>query len=371
MAPTTRSHTEQPTTDPTLPPGFPPVRIVSGVAFELVAELAAFASGPARASLESGKTWIREVRRLAGPDLIRRVERWAFGMYAELAAFALETAAPHDPKQLIDALRALPPDVVRRRLLGAESAANRSMVSDDAFERGLAGDPAARAELRVALGPNRLARQSVDRLLTTSSEGVQLEIAAIVEAWASRVFPAFATNALAVIRHDVDAKERLFDARSARDALRVSTNGVDFDPAGLVQDIVVVPTVALRPFVARVEFGSTQIFLCSVADEAFDDDPGAPPRRLVKLAAALGDELRLRILYVLADDELTASEIADRLGVLRTSLYHHLGILRSAGLLTIHDDGIHGWRYARRADGIGDVGTELTGYLDSTGRKRP
>jgi DNA-binding transcriptional ArsR family regulator len=368
---TIRSRTRRQTTDPAIPPTFPPIRTVSGASFELVAELAAFTSGPARASLESGKTWIREVRSLAGPQLIQRVERWAIGMYAELAAIALETAEPRDPQQLIDALRALPPDVVRRRLLGAESAANRSMVSEGAFDLGLAGDAAARAELSDALGPNRPARQSVDRLLTTSSEVVQSEIAGIVETWASQVFPAFAPKALAAIQRDVAAKERLLDAGPARDALRVSTNGVDYDPPAWVADIVVVPTVALRPFLAPVEFGSTQIFLCSVADEAFDDDPAAPPRRLVKLAAALGDELRLRILHVLADGELTAIEIADRLAVERTSLYHHLGILRSAGLVTIRDDGIHGLRYARRAEGVGEVGAALTRYLGSPGRRRP
>jgi len=362
---TPRSGTRPPTSDPAKQPAFPPVRIVSGPAFELVAELAAFASGPARASLESGKPWIREVRALAGPELIRRTERWAIGMYGELAPFVLETGAPHEPQQLIDALRALPPDVVRRRLLGTESVANRSMVSDGAFDRGLAGDAAARTELRVALGPNRSARQSVDRLLTTSSTEVQSEVAAIVEEWASRVFPAFAANALAVIGRDAVSKGRLLDASPGRAALRTWTSGVDFDPDSWVKEIVVVPTLALRPFVAPVEFGSTQMFLCPVADEAFDDDPAAPPRRLVKLAAALGDELRLRILHELGDNELTASEIADRLGVERTSLHHHLGILRSAGLLAIRDDGVHGWRYARRPDGVGDVGAELAEYLGS------
>jgi len=360
---TPRSRTRPPTSEPATQPAFPAVRILSGPAFELVAELAAFASGPARASLESGKPWIREVRALAGPDLIRRVERWAFGLYGELASFALETGAPHNPQQLVEALRALPPDVVRRRLLGAESAQNRSMVSDGAFDRGLAGDEAARSELRVALGPNRPARMGVDRLLTTSSEAVQREITAIVEEWAWRVFPAFAANALAIIDRDAEAKERLLEASPARDVLRISTNGVEFEPPAWVTDIVIVPTVALRPFLAPVEFGTTEIFLCSVGDEAFDDDPAAPPRRLVKLAAALGDERRLRILHALADVELTASEIADRLGVERTSLHHHLGILRSAGLVTIHDDGVHGWRFARRAEGVGEVGAELAEYL--------
>jgi DNA-binding transcriptional ArsR family regulator len=354
----------KPAAKPGAVPPFPPVRIVSGPAFEVVAELAAFASGPARASLESGKTWIREVRALAGADLIRRVERWAIGMYGELASIALEAGAPHEPSGLVEALRAIPPDLARRRLLGAESVPNRSMVSDGAFERGLAGDPAARAELRVALGPNPLARQSVDRLLTTPSEEVQREVAEIVEEWAAKVFPALAANALPVLGRDVETKQRQFAGSPARDALRVALNGVDFDPPGWVEDIVVVPTFALRPFVAPAECGSTQIFLCSVADEAFEDDPAAPPRRLVKLAAALGDERRLRILHVLADRELTASEIADRLGVERTSLHHHLGILRSAGLLAIRDDGISGWRYARRPESVGDVGAALAAYLE-------
>jgi DNA-binding transcriptional ArsR family regulator len=81
--------------------------------------------------------------------------------------------------------------------------------------------------------------------------------------------------------------------------------------------------------------------------------------------------LRLRILHALADGELTASEIADRLGVERTSLHHHLGILRSAGLVTIRDDGVGGWRFTRRADGVGDVGAALSAYLGSPGARRP
>ena len=101
----------------------------------------------------------------------------------------------------------------------------------------------------------------------------------------------------------------------------------------------------------------------SVADEALDTDPAAPPRRLVKTAAALGDDLRLRVLHLLRDEDLNASEIADRLGVERTSLHHHLGILRSAGLLSIRDEGERGWRYALRADGLSGVGPELESYL--------
>jgi DNA-binding transcriptional ArsR family regulator len=147
--------------------------------------------------------------------------------------------------------------------------------------------------------------------------------------------------------------------------LRVATNGVDFDLAGWATEIVVIPSLALRPFIAPVESGSKQLILCSVADEAFDDDPATPPRRLVKVTAALGDEVRLRILHELAAADLTAAELAARIGIERTSLHHHLGVLRSAGLVVARAEGLQSWRYARRSDGISTVSAALNRYLDS------
>ena len=263
-------------------PSSPVVTLVSGPAFELVAELAAFASGPARASLESGKTWIRDVRRLAGPDLLRRVERWAFPLYAELAPIVLDAGAPFDQAAFVDALRRHPADGLRSRLLGAESPPNQAMMSDGAFDRALAGNRRARVELRRTLGLNPPARRSIDRLLMTDPESIQDEIVSIVEGWGSRVFPTFSERANALDRRDVEAKQALFRDVPADEAIRVSTNGVDFDLAGWATEIILIPTVALRPFIAPVESGSRQLILCSVADEAFDDDPVAPPRRLVR-----------------------------------------------------------------------------------------
>jgi DNA-binding transcriptional ArsR family regulator len=342
----------------------PQVRIVSGPAFELIAELAAFESGPARAALESGKTWIRDVRRLAAPELIRRVDGWALPLYTELAPIALEAGEPFAIEGLVERIRSLPADRLRRRLLGVESAPNQAMLSDGAFDRALAGNVRARAEVRRTLGLNPPARRSIERLFATPAETLQTEVARIVEAWATTVFPAFADEALELIRRDVLDKERLLRSLPAIEAVRASTNGVEFDLTGWATEIVLAPTVALRPFIAPAESGPIQIVLCSVADEAFDEDPGAPPRRLVKVASALGDELRLRILRELVGGEYTASELSARLGVERTSLHHHLGILRSAGLISARAEGLRSWRYASHPDGIRAASSGLQRYLD-------
>ena len=91
----------KPTGSPQRAPAFPDLRIVSGAAIELIAELAAFTSGPARGSLESGKTWIREVRTLAGAELIRRVEQYGFGVFGELVTIALEAEPPRGIDELV------------------------------------------------------------------------------------------------------------------------------------------------------------------------------------------------------------------------------------------------------------------------------
>ena len=355
----------QPSVEPANAPSrqFPPVRVVVGPALEVIAELAAFSSGPARPSLESGKSWIREVRSLAGPDLIRRVERWAFPLYTELASVALETDDPGSTTALVARLRALPATALHRRLLGGESPLNRAMVSAGAFDRAIKGNVRARSELRKALAVNPPARQGLDRLFTTAPKAMQREVASVVEDWAARVSPAFAARSTALVERDIEPKEGLLRVTSPRDALRVFTKGVDIDPTEWATEVVVVPTVALRPFMAPVESGTRLIVLCSIADETLDAEPGAPPRRLVQAAAALGDELRLRILHELKTGDFTATQLAERLGVDRTSLHHHLGILRSAGLLAVRAEGVQSWRYALRAEGIAAATDALAGYL--------
>jgi len=354
---TTETRTER------TPHAFAPVRIAAGPAFELIAQLSAFTSGPARASLESGKPWIREVRDLAGPELIRGVERWSISVYGELASVVLEAGPPFRIDRFARHLRAMKPTLLWQRLLGAESAPNRAMVSRGAYDRAIAGDAVARAEIIESQGANAPARLSLERLLATPPPLVQAELAALLDTWARRVYPTFGPGAMMLVDRDVEAKEALFADTTPREAIRIATNGVDLDPGTWAAEIVVVPTVALRPFIVPIEWRSTALILCSVADEAFDDDPAAPPRRLVQVTTALGDALRLRVMRELAAGELTASELADRLGVDRTSLHHHLGILRSAGLVTVRAEGVHSWRYAVREGGVAGAASALTGYL--------
>jgi DNA-binding transcriptional ArsR family regulator len=346
----------------------PALRIVHGTAFEALAELAAFTSGPARASLESGKPWIRETRRLAGRELLVRVSAHPLDTYANLATLAADLGDAVTLEAWLAELRAMPPERLRRRLIGADSAMAREPLDDELLEAAAEGDARARTRLHAVLGIGRTMRRSVDRILRIPKAELQRDLVQIVAAWGDRVFPRWGPEAMAAVERDVAATAELAARSSAAEVVASATGGLAVAPAISVRQLVVAPTVALRPFVVPVDVGATAMYLVSVSDEA-NDPAGGVSNRLVKTAAALGDPIRVRALHELArHDGLTASMLAERLGVERTSLHHHLGLLRSAGLLTIEDPGDGSWHYRVRRDRIDELGSLLRSYLDETPR---
>ena len=269
---------------------------------------------------------------------------WGFALYTELASIALEAGPPYEPDQLVSGSGTSRPTSSGGDCSGAESPPNRAMVSDGAFDRALAGDRGSRGASRGRSASTRrrgapsigCCRAGRGRSRTRSPRSLR-------PGQRPGLSDVCRQRTCELIARDVDGKERLFASLPGR---RGASHGDQrhrsrSDGRGQRRSSLI-PTVALRPFIAPGEFGSTLIVLSSVADEAFEADASTPPRRLVKMAAAIGDELRLRILHELAGERVDRPAIAGRLGVERTSLHHHLGILRSAGLLTMHDAGTPG-----------------------------
>ncbi|MBW2471479.1 MAG: helix-turn-helix transcriptional regulator, partial [Deltaproteobacteria bacterium] len=105
-----------------------------------------------------------------------------------------------------------------------------------------------------------------------------------------------------------------------------------------------------------------------VADEFVDTDPEAPPSWLVNTYKALSDERRLRILRRLAEGDTSLEELTEMLGLSKSTVHHHISILRGAGLVRVnlsHDEGYkHKQRiYSLRDQALGDATGSLDTYL--------
>ena len=100
-----------------------------------------------------------------------------------------------------------------------------------------------------------------------------------------------------------------------------------------------------------------------IADVALDAmDPLAPPQSVLRLHRALGDDTRLRILRLLRDQDYYLTEIAERLELSKPTIKHHLILLRSAGLVTLTEEGGLSY-YSLRRSTISAVGGSLKEYL--------
>lgn len=66
-------------------------------------------------------------------------------------------------------------------------------------------------------------------------------------------------------------------------------------------------------------------------------------RETARVARALGDETRLRLLRLIARGEISCQELTRKLGLAQATVSHHLKVLAQAGLVAARRDGSFHW----------------------------
>lgn len=116
------------------------------------------------------------------------------------------------------------------------------------------------------------------------------------------------------------------------------------------RDVLLVPSLIVRSFTFYLEHAGRMVFLYPVPPADAEPMPGRS--RLVAMARALGDPMRVDLLADLRGGERTLRELMERTGWPRSTLRHHLELLVDAGLAR-RTPGYAG-RYALREEGAAD-----------------
>ena len=157
---------------------------------------------------------------------------------------------------------------------------------------------------------------------------------------------------------------------SARDVVEEVTAGIDFEiPIGISR-VVLVPTVVIRPLSLLVGHRDTLIVYYGVAAEFIDSDPEAPPSWLINTFKALADEKRLRIMRRLKAGPASLDDLASLLGVSKSTVHHHISLLRGAGLIRVRvspeEKGHNSQKYTLRPQGLDHAADFLGDYLGTS-----
>jgi DNA-binding transcriptional ArsR family regulator len=311
-----------------------------------------------------GHAWMDEMRARAGDPLIERTRAVALGesdTFVDLAGLVYDTPAPRDIPAFLAHLRQTDPQEILLHLVQFYAREVRRQTPPAVIRAAIAGDEEARAEyVRTSFPEWEHWAAYLRRLFALDQEAYKADLVAVLEEWAERVWKPESPTILPILERDAEAKRELQQEMPTEQFITTATNGVEFAPRPGIDRVVLVPSFVNRPLVTYYEFGQIMLILYPVADESVSAEADAPPLRLVRLSKALGDEKRLRILRALAEGDRTLMELADMFGVAKTTMHHHMIVLRSAGLVAV---GVGQKSYRLRPETVPNVGALLSGYL--------
>ncbi|WP_339148779.1 MULTISPECIES: metalloregulator ArsR/SmtB family transcription factor [unclassified Sutcliffiella] len=163
-----------------------------------------------------------------------------------------------------------------------------------------------------------------------------------------------------MLKRDVASKEEKLNKLSTEQLVEWATGGIEYRAEPNVQEVMLVPQQIYRPWNIEADMEGTKIFYYPVADESIaPNDRYTPDHFLVAKYKALGDEARLRIVKHLSEKECTLQELTGLLEVGKSTIHHHLKILRAAKLVD-SKDGV----YTLRKQAVSLIEEDLQRYLD-------
>lgn len=341
----------------------PPVAIDMGAAYEMLMSLVTVLDAADHDTYEVGADWIAEIRERAGDDLLARLETASLGdpdSFIHLIPLAYDTPAPRDVPAFLAHLRSTDPGELRLHLVQYYARETRRATPPAVIRAAIDGDLEAQEQFLSTAGDWEPWTQYLRSVFAADGDSLKADIIGALEEWAERVWAPESLTILPILDRDVEAKRDMLRDLPMERFIETATNGVEFVPRPGIERVVMVPSFVNRPLVSFAEFGEVLLIIYPVADESVSAFSDSPPLRLVRLSKALADEKRLRILRALADGERSLMELAETFGVAKTTMHHHMIILRSAGLVSV---GVGSKRYRLRSETVPDVGALLSGYL--------
>lgn len=339
------------------------------LAAELLSSLCVFSFGPDYHSLELGAEWFSEYRAIIPDDLLETVEllvgTHAIRLWEHLLGLVLETPAPRDVPGFLAQIAETSSEELRRHLLGYYQ--SWSAVPREVIGKAAEGDAAALATVLAELFPETPQRwQLRDRFFPDAAlepEGTKAAILDTLQRWHEAFFKGLEGEIAAIMERDVRAKRTLQRTASTERVIDITLNGIEYAPEPGIREVTFFPSYIWRPWVILTDHRDVKLIVYSVADDSLSIDGDEPPTRLIKLYKALGDDRRLRTLKKLATSDYSLQELADFLGLAKSTMHHHLTILRSAGLVRVRMNGAGDMQYSLRRDLIPDATALLQAYL--------
>jgi DNA-binding transcriptional ArsR family regulator len=295
------------------------VRLTSGSGYELLLAAVAVADPDWRSVMVHGEAAYEETRRVVGAVLTREVGRLGRFGWINLLGPLAGTGGTRD--DLLAQLDDLSPRELHRLVVGGRRGQLQELVDSQVLDAALDGVSTAKAALRRALRSERTILEITPWLLRANDADVRQLCLRVLRELPPPPLAAPSPVTEAVLSDD---------ATSAELIERVAP-GVRY-LVGTETRFVLVSSHMVAPIVVVVDGRETTLIAHPPLDEGKTTDAAA---RLRDMSRAAGDHTRIRILQELRMAPRTLADLCRSLQSPRTTLLHHLALLRATGLIEI------------------------------------
>ncbi len=265
-------------------------------AYELLMSLKAYTSTADRKILELGAAWVKEVR-----------ERLSPGLAAGLAAHG-----SRDKLWWLDLLiRQAPPPRDAAAFLGWLA----TLSGGEMYER---------------LAPQAAENWALPESLSAARD----HALSILKQWDDEYFRHVDAAILDGLAAEAARTGALIETMEPLALVEQATNGIYFVPEPRPDVVLLIPQYHYRPWNVFSIYRTVRAIQYPV--DAVPPATGEIPPGLLRLTRALADDSRLRMLRFLAAGPQSFSSVVQFSGLAKSTVHHHLVVLRAAGLVRVY-----------------------------------
>ena len=191
--------------------------------------------------------------------------------------------------------------------------------------------------------------------------GIRDRYVELLRSWNEGYFGGIDPAILEGLERDAAEKGALAGQMEPDELVEMATSGVTLSLDADLDRVWLVPQYHYRPWNVNALYRRVRCIHYPV--DALPLAPGDVSPRLRRLTKALSDESRLRILRRLTAGPAGFTEIVAHTALSKSTVNHHVMILRAAGLIRVHDAGDRSTTYTLRPEAIDALRDDLRAYL--------
>ncbi|MFC7784157.1 ArsR/SmtB family transcription factor [Rossellomorea sp. GCM10028870] len=221
------------------------------------------------------------------------------------------------------------------------------------------GDESSRNRLKKQTEDNPFFPDYIEFICTTNVHDLRNHLKSVMTGWYKEVIIPHKETLSQILERDKQSKEKMSGNLKSEALVEWATGGITYLPEPRVHTVLLIPQSIYRPWNVEGDVEGVKVFYYPVANESiYPDDKDMPSYFLVQKHKALGDEARLRMVKLLKGSDRTLQEITNELNMGKSTVHHHLKILRSARLVETLDG-----KYRLKENAVQSLSNELMQYL--------